>query len=131
MLVGPPPWVQLLPVLHGVHPIITYTSTSENSWAKDAVPDIPLLYPLPFLAKPNNSVHGSVKWLFHVPLEGQQPLLVWILLAPGLIGDMEHQKTALMAVVMVAHECGHQSHLTALLPGLHRNIEPCCWPTTH
>lgn len=98
-------------LLRGVHPIIIYTSTGDDSCARDVIPDVPLLNLLPFLAKRNHPVHGSVKCLFGTPPKGQQPLLVWILLALGLLGDVEHQETALMAIAMVAHACGHQSGL--------------------
>lgn len=62
--------------------IIIYTSTSHDSHAKD---DVPLFHPLPFPAKPNGPVCGSVNGLFGMPRKGQ-PLLVWILLVPSLLG---------------------------------------------
>lgn len=86
-------------LLYGVRLIIIYRSTGDDSCAKDVIPDVPLLNTLPFPAKANDPVHGSVKGLFGMLSEGQQPLLVWI------------WKTAPMASVMVAHACGHQSGL--------------------
>lgn len=68
-------------LLHGAHPIIIYTSTGDESYSKDG----PLLNPLSFLAKPNDSIRSSVKCLSSTPPEGQQSLLGWILLAPGLL----------------------------------------------
>lgn len=81
------PWVQLCGFAPWGPSVIICISTGDDSCVKDVIPDVPLLNLLPFLAKPNESVHGSVKCLFGTPPEGQLPLLVWILLAPGL-GDV-------------------------------------------
>lgn len=93
-------------LLCGVHPIIIYRSTGDSFCPK--MSGVPFLNLLPFLAEESNPVHGSVKSLFGMPPKGQ-PFSV--LLAPGILADMEHQKTTLMVIEMIAPACDHQSNL--------------------
>lgn len=61
-------------LLHGFHRIIICINTSNDSRAKDNVPDVPFLNLLPFPAKLNYLVHGSSKSLLTALPKGQQPL---------------------------------------------------------
>lgn len=64
ILMGPPPWLQTLCFVHGLHHIMVYTSTGDDSHAKDDVPHFPLVNPLPLPAKVNDWVHFSIHLLW-------------------------------------------------------------------
>lgn len=96
-------------LLCGVQPIIIYTSTADSFCTK--MSGVPFLNLLPFLTKESDAVHDSVKCLFGMAPKGQQPLPSSVLLARGILADMEYQKTILMVIEMIAPACDHQSNL--------------------
>lgn len=102
------PGLTSVALLCGFLPIIIYISTGDNFCTKTWF--LVSLFSICHLSL-SKKVHGSVKCLFGMPLKGQQPLFSSILLAPGILADMEHQKTMLMVIEMVAPACDHQSNL--------------------
>ena len=72
---------------HGPYHVMFYTSTGHNSHAKNDVPNVPLVNPLPFSAKVNDLVPVQRTALsVHQPKDSNHlPLFVWILLAPSLL----------------------------------------------
>lgn len=85
---GPPPCLQTLCFVHGLHHIMVYTSTDDDSHAKDDVPHFPLVNPLPLPAKVNDWVPVQrTALLVHQPKDSNHlSPFVWILFAPSLLG---------------------------------------------